>query len=160
MPTVKPDITALLSYYLQVTTGALGTETNPYKGKSFIQPGGQVAWDECDCDGQAWSRFVQATPIYDTPKANGIPCVVRWDVTLAVGVLKCAAGPTVRGVLPTAEQISAGGVTFGDDLTMLMHAIECDPMTYRMTGATPLGPEGGCAGSEVQFVVRMAPCCT
>lgn len=158
MSLILPDFTALLDYYKGVVVAALGTEEQPYGGTSFIQPGGVVAWDSCDCQGQAWSRFVQAVPIYDTPKANGIPCVVRWDVTLAIGVIKCASSVQGR-VMPTAEQINDGGVVFGDDLTMLMHAIECDPKKYRLVSAAPLGPEGGCAGSEVQFIVRVAPCC-
>lgn len=156
---LKADIRAILDYYLAVAVDALSTEEKPYGGKAFVQPGGEVAWDECDCEGQVWSRLVTAQPVYGPSKANGKTCVVRWDLTLAVGVLKCAAGPTSRGKMPSAAQITEGGHTFADDLLAIMTAIECDETKYRMNDAVPLGPNGGCAGSEVRFIVRMTPCC-
>lgn len=150
-----PDFAAYLDFYLALIGGVL----TPTPGKMFVQPGEEVAWDQCDCNGQAWSRLVNAVPVYGTSKANGIPCVVRWDVTLAVGVLRCVAGPTDKGTLPKGETITADGHQFAADIATLMQAIECDPGVYRVLEAVPLGPQGGCAGSEVRFLVRLAPCC-
>ncbi|QGJ92696.1 hypothetical protein QDA04_gp26 [Microbacterium phage Megan] len=151
-----PDFAAYLAHYVAL----VGTALTPTPGKLFIQPGEQVAWDQCDCDGQGWARLVSATPTYSTPKANGIPCVVRWDVQFAVGVLRCVAGPTNKGSLPTGAQITADGVRFAEDMLALMSAIECDQYVYRVLEAVPLGPQGGCAGSEVRFTVRVQPCCS
>ena len=168
---IKADIRKLLNFYLALAVEALsvpadeeaGTPAIPFTGKQFVQPGTEVAWDQCDCDGQIWSRMVRAEPIYDTPKANGIPCVVRWDVQLAVGVLRCVAQPTQgtngRVILPSGDQITDDGHRFADDILDLMTAIECDTSKYRVVEAVPLGPNGGCAGSEVRFIVRVTPCC-
>lgn len=150
-----PNFQAYLDHYLALVAGSLV----PAPGKTFVQPGEEVAWDQCDCNGQAWSRLVRAEPIYGTAKANGIPCVVRWDVQMAVGVLRCVSGPTDKGTLPKGETITAEGHQFAADIAALMQAIECDGYTYRLLEAVPLGPQGGCAGSEVRFLVRIAPCC-
>lgn len=148
-----PDFNAYLDHYRDL----VGTTLTP--GKLFVQPGELVAWDQCDCNGQGWSRLVNATPVYGSPKANGIPCVVRWDITMAVGILRCVTGPTDKGTLPSGAQITSDGHRFASDLAALMQAVECDAFTFRLTEAVPLGPEGGCAGSEVRFIVRVGPCC-
>jgi hypothetical protein len=160
-----PDLNSWLDHYLAVAVEALGTpatETTPaipFMGKAFVQPGEQVAWDQCDCDGQAWVRLVRADPVYGTRKANGKRCVVRWDVQLAVGVLRCVTGPSDRGTLPKAATITTEGHRFADDFAALLAAVECDQYTDTLLEAVPLGPEGGCAGSEVRFTVRTEPCC-
>lgn len=150
-----PNFTTYLTHYRDLIAERL----EPTPGKVFIQPGGEVAWDQCDCEGQAWARFVTATPVLGTRKANGQSCVEWWDVTFAVGVLRCVKGPTQRGILPSGEQISADGERFATDLVTLMTAIECDGFVRQIGQALPLGPSGGCAGSEVQFIVRVQPCC-
>uniref|UniRef100_A0AAU7J891 Tail terminator n=1 Tax=Microbacterium phage Sunny TaxID=3144828 RepID=A0AAU7J891_9VIRU len=149
-----PDFTASLTHYREAITGAL----TPTPGRIFSQPGGEVAWDQCDCDGQAWSRIVSLTPVIGTRKANGIACVEWWDVTFAVGVLRCVQGPTQRGNPPSATAVTADAERFATDLLALMAVIENDPYVRQITQATPLGPQGGCAGSEVQFIVRLEPC--
>ncbi|WKW87064.1 hypothetical protein SEA_NICOLE72_27 [Microbacterium phage Nicole72] len=150
-----PDFASFLTYYRDL----VGTALTPTPGKLFVQPGEQVAWDQCDCDGQGWARLVRADPIYGQTKANGVPCIVRWEVQFAVGVLRCVTGPTDKGKLPSAATISSEGVVFANDMVALMSAIECDQYVKRMIEAVPLGPEGGCAGSEVRFVVHVQPCC-
>lgn len=150
-----PDFATYLDHYV----AALSTALTPTPGKVFVQPGEEVAWDQCDCDGQAWARIVNAVPVIGTRKANGVACVEWWDVTIAVGVLRCVKGPNERGKLPSAEQITADGHRFADDMVALMTMVECDQYVRQITTANPLGPQGGCAGSEVQFIVRMQPCC-
>ncbi|QGJ95253.1 hypothetical protein QDA11_gp33 [Microbacterium phage Jayden] len=150
-----PDFKVYLDHYRDLIAAAL----DPVPGKVFVQPGAEVAWDQEKCDGQAWSRIVTLTPVLGTRKANGVACVEWWDVTFAVGVLRCVANVNQRGKLPTAEQITADGHEFADDLVALLTAIECDQYVRQIVTATPIGPQGNAAGSEVQFIVRVQPCC-
>lgn len=150
-----PDFKVYLDHYVEQIKVSL----DPVPGKVFVQPGDEVAWDQCDCDGQAWAKIVNVVPVLGTRKANGVACVEWWDVTFGVGVLRCVKGPNQRGVLPTGAQITADGHRFADDLVALMTMVECDPYVRQIVQATPLGPQGGCAGSEVQFIVRVQPCC-
>lgn len=150
-----PDFNVYLDHYLAAASAAL----TPTPGKTFVQPGEEVAWDQCDCDGQAWSRLVTAVPVYGERKANGKRCVVRWDVTFAVGVLRCVKVPNARGVLPTGPQITEDGHKFAADMLALMTMVECDQYVDSVLEAVPLGPQGSCAGSEVRFTVRVQPCC-
>jgi hypothetical protein len=160
-----PDFNAFLDHYLEVAVAALGTPATdttpavPFGGKAFVQPGEEVAWDQCDCEGQAWSRLVRAQPVYGDRKANGKRCIVRWDVQLAIGSLRCVTGPTDRGTLPKAATITAEGHRYANDFAALLSAVECDPYTDTVLEAVALGPNGGCAGSEVRFNVRVGPCC-
>lgn len=154
----KPDFVAYLDHYVS----EVGRVLDPTPGKLFAQPGGEVAWDQCDCAGQGWARFVSAVPVYGDRKANGRRCVTRWDATFAVGVLRCVQSPTQKGQivrLPTGAQITEDGHTFARDLVALMGMVECDQYVDSMIEALPLGPDGGCAGSEVRFTVRVQPCC-
>lgn len=150
-----PDFKQWLDHYRDLIEAAL----TPTPGKVIVQPGGEVAWDQVDCEGQAWSRIVALAPVIGTRKANGVACVEWWDVTFAVGVIRCVKGPNQRGVLPNAAQITADGHRFADDLVALLTAIECDEYVRQIVTAIPLGPQGGGAGSEVQFIVRVQPCC-
>ena len=150
-----PDFKVYLDHYLDLIAAKL----TPVPAKVFVQPGGEVAWDQEKCDGQAWSRIVSLAPVIGTRKANGVACIEWWDVTFAVGVLRCVANVNNRGKVPTAAQITADGHEFADDLVTLLTAIECDEYVRQVTGVTPLGPQGNMAGSEVQFIVRVQPCC-
>jgi hypothetical protein len=149
------DVAGWLDRYLAIATAAL----DPVPGKTFIQPGGEVAWDQCDCDGQAWSRLVGIQPIVGQIRANGLPCGVQaWELQLAVGVLRCVHTVTDRGTFPTGPQITDDGHRFATDGANLLQAVTCAPYTRSIIGLTPLGPLGGCAGSEVVFTVRVNPC--
>lgn len=154
MVNTNVNLTYWLDAYLAITLAAVGPV-----GKSFIQPGGEVAWDQCDCDGQAWSRVVAVTPVTGNNLANGMPCgILYWDLQLAVGVLRCVHTVTDRGTFPTGPQITEDGHKFAEDAANLLQAVTCAPYTRSVTGLTPLGPLGGCAGSEVVFTVRVKAC--
>lgn len=149
------DLNLWLDQYLAIAVGAL----DPKPGKTFIQPGGEVAWDQCDCNGQAWARLVTAVPVLGQTLARGMPCgILAWDLQLAVGVLRCVHTVTDRGTFPTGAQITDDGHQFGEDAANLLQAVLCAPHTRQIIGLSPLGPLGGCAGSEVLFVVRVAAC--
>lgn len=148
------NIAAWLDRYLAVAMSAL----DPAPARQIVQPGLEVAWDEC-CDGQGWSRLIGVIPVLGANRANGMPCGIQWwNLQLAVGVIRCVHVVDDNGVAPSAAQITADGDQFATDVSDLLQAIVCDKYTYAVTGITPLGPQGGCAGSEVQFTVRVNAC--
>lgn len=150
-----PNLSGFLDHYLAIAAAAL----TPVPGKQFVLAGGEVPWDQCDCNGQVWSRIVNVQPIFGTSRANGQPCaVLRWEVTLAVGVIRCVAVPSQNGTLPTGVKMTADGHQAADDLANLMQAVLCDPLTSSVNSGQPVGPGGGCAGSEVEFLVKLNAC--
>ena len=151
-----PDIQGALDHYLAVAVAAL----DPVPGKQFVLAGNEVPWDQCDCDGQVWSRVVSMVPIIANVKANGQPCtVLRWELTLAVGVIRCVAVPAEgSGKLPSGAKMTLDGHKAATDMANLVQAVLCDPNTLTMPGALPLGAQGGCAGSEVTFTTKLTPC--
>ena len=153
--TTPLKVKEFLHHYLDVVVAAL----DPVPGKQFVLAGGEVPWDQCDCNGQVWSRVVNLQPVVGNTKANGQPCtVLHWEFTMAVGVIRCVAVPTESGKLPGGARMTQDGDRAALDLAAMIQAVVCDPLTYNVTSGVPLGALGGCAGSEVTFVVRLAPC--
>ena len=150
-----PKVKEWLHHYLDAAVAAL----DPVPTKQFILAGGEVPWDQCDCNGQVWARVVSLNPVLGPTKANGQPCVVQhWDLTMAIGVIRCVAVPSDSGKLPTGPRMTQDGDKAADDLARLVQAVVCDPLTSTIQGGVPLGAQGGCAGSEVTFGVRIKPC--
>lgn len=146
----------LVAEYAALAAGAL----SPAPGRLIvIQPGAEVAWDQCDCDGQAWARIITVTTPEMRVKASGLPCGVSWwNVLMAVGVLRCVSPMADDGEPPSAAAVSADGGRFTADLSNLLQAVGCAPRTQSIVEGVPLGPQGGCAGSEVRFMVRVPVC--
>lgn len=134
---------------------------DPPVGRAFVAPGLEVAWDDC-CDGQVWVRLLQLAPVVSQQlrKANGRhQCAVDiWEVTAAIGVVRCVHSMKDDGTPPTPEEITADGLQMAEDMQNLMSAIQCcvEPTTFVRWNST--GPAGGCSGGEWQFVVRIAGC--
>lgn len=150
------DLEQWLEYYVQALQSL-----SPVPAKQIIQPGLEVAWDSCqdpDC-GMGWARIVEVTPI-SAPKArvlaNGARCgITGWRVLIGVGVLRCVAGLTKQNKLPSAAAISADGGQFARDMAVLVQVLSCDDYVKEFINALPLGPEGGCAGSEVVVAIEI-----
>ena len=127
------------------------------------QPGAEVAWDEF-CGGQVWGRVVNVSSGPNQAKASGNVCSIPWwVVTLGVGVLRCVKGvETVgkRAVVPTGEQITEDGAQSLADIATLLEVVTCSGYTTGDAAITytPLGPNGGMAGGEFQFTIRIGSC--
>lgn len=121
-------------------------------GRSIIQPGLSVAWDDC-CDGQLWVRINGATPVYQ----GNSDCSVALDVTYAVGIIRCVHSLSDRGKAPTQGQITTDGLDMIDDMCRIYSALDGVKLGHRLTlGAwTPMGPNGGCAGGEWAVATRL-----
>jgi hypothetical protein len=156
-PVQAPDLENWMLYYGQALLSL-----DPVPAKLIVQPGLEVAWDSCkdpDC-GMGWVRIVEITPLVAPRQrvlANGARCgVTGWDVKLGVGVIRCIATLDAKGRPPSATRISDDGGQFARDMAVLIQVLTCDDNTKAFVNALPLGPEGGCAGSEVIISVEIA----
>lgn len=150
------QIGPVLAEYVAAATAAL----SPMPERIITyQPGAEVAWDGC-CDGQLWGRVVTISPGGVQPiKANGLPCGIgHWDVTLALGIIRCVGVVNDKGKPPTAERITNDGAQMLADLAALQEVITCLGFTRTVVAWTPVGPQGGCAGGEWTFTVRLGGC--
>jgi hypothetical protein len=148
---------------LDCAAGAL----NPPAGRAALYPGGQVAWDQCDCDGQVWVRLISLVPsggpISERGRNLTTPCgVLMWTATLGVGVVRCVTSLDSQGNPPTAAELTADTVQMTADLADLAAALQCclaeQVNKLTMVRWDPLGPDGGCAGGEWQVTVLMSNC--
>jgi hypothetical protein len=122
-----------------------------------LQPGEEVAWDEC-CDGMLYVKVINVTPVQGNTKANGMPCgILAWSVQFGIGVLRCVATIDDRGNPPGAVKINADGAQFSKDMSNLLASVVCLGEAT-INEAVPLGPQGTCAGSEVRFTLRLPVC--
>lgn len=118
---------------------------------------GEVAWDGC-CDGQLWGRIVAVDPHVSAQAATVACGVDYWLVTVAVGVIRCVETVDDRGNSPRPARVEADGRQQALDLAAIERAVLCDDRVHTVNGWTPLGPEGGCAGGEWEFVLRFSTC--
>lgn len=137
------------------------TEALPPVGRSFVAPGALVAWDDC-CDGQVWTRLVNAVPAPATAsplRASGHLCAVPWwTLTVVVGVVRCAHTVDDEGNAPTPAELSSDAEEGLADMWTILRVISCQVKHERMGTWTPVGPQGGCVGGEWTFTARIPGC--
>lgn len=150
------QIGPVMSEYIDAAVKAL-----PVKPGRVIkyQPGEEVAWDSCCDGGQLHARVVTIQPGPTVAKANGLPCgIPHWDVTIGMGLLRCVAVVNDKGKAPSAAVITSEGEQMLNDLAVLQEVITCLGKTRQVVAWTPQGPQGGCAGGEWTFIVRLQAC--
>jgi hypothetical protein len=135
---------------------------------------GVLAWDGCDCGVLA----VQVTRVYPSRSfptdASGAPdfqaCPVLYlAVDMTVTVLRCAPSPDDYGRPPSCDQLAVSAATWRADAATVRAALACCLPVLRdagimeefaLRGLRPVGPEGGCVGSEQSLTVGLcAPGC-
>lgn len=113
----------------------------------MILPGNEVPFDYCE-DGQAWARLVSIVPV----EGDRIPqaCVAQWDITIEVGILRCAPMLGEDGELPPLSENIDSATAQIADLGIMHKVLTCcqmegaPPVTLREY--VPVGPDGGCLG--------------
>ena len=158
---------AALDLIFPVLHGLLGHAEgalDPAPGRSLVQVGQEVAWDDC-CDGQVWTRLISITPMEGGGRAPNALCgVTAWQATIGVGTIRCVSVVDDRGVAPLASMITGEAEQMALDLQALQQVILCTlgtlPNVHRVTVGnwTPLGPLGGCAGGEWTVDVILPAC--
>lgn len=148
----------ILKRYVDAAVAAL----NPTPGRIIeVAPGAEVAWDQCDCNGQIWSRVIDMTPHLSSEIRGvaGPKCGVDyWIVQVALGVIRCAASMDEDGTPPSAREVSADGYQMLADMQVLQQVVLCSPDTWQVRQWTPSGPLGGCHGGEFVFTIRVNTC--
>jgi len=113
-----------------------------------ILPGEQVPFDYSD-GGMAWVRtaLIAPMPVLD---AGGRACGVEYDVTVSLGVLRCAPMLSDSGEFPTVEEQFEAFRQQTVDMGIIHKVIACCKTGIGSNAAigeyTPVGPEGGALG--------------
>jgi hypothetical protein len=132
-------------------------------GRSLIMPGDRVVWDDC-CDGQLWVKVdsIQGARSMREPAVQ--PCAATYNVTLSVGVVRCASMLDDQGNIPTTAAMTADALTVLQDYADVLAGITCCFAPQELVAAlriqdwTPVGPEGGCVGGTVGVSFTFNPC--
>lgn len=131
-------------------------------GRVALYPGGEVAWDQCDCDGQLWVRLTEMERAGDGDR-NGTPCgPLLWKATLGVGVIRCVGTLDDQGNSPPTNRLNMDTLQMTQDMSDLAVAMTCclspqlEESRLQMLTWNPLGPQGGCAGGEWVFTVLVS----
>lgn len=141
-------------------------------GLSFIQPGLQVAFDNCcENEGQLWVRLIQAFPA-GGPRSGPFPTadmvqacgVSALAARIGLGTVRCAHVVNDGGAPPSGDDMTSDALGIFADSSILLAAIEEPISKLRLvkkalvTTWTPVGPSGGCAGGEWEFVALIDDC--
>lgn len=121
-------------------------------------PGANVAYDYCDEGGMAWARLAGITSVQQLVQ-NG--CVVEYDATIELGILRCAPAPDGDGNLPSGpEHLAAFLQQMHDMNTMWKVLVDTDiPAVFTafvLGDYVPIGPDGGCLGGIWQVTARFS----
>lgn len=179
-----PTTAMPLAFYTVITGAAecvreeLDIETNPccegvesaFRFVAFSP--GEIAWDNCEC-----GSFTQSagptlysddgrTPISLFDRQNNCgPFYVGVDVTAII--LRCAPGVDSNGNPPTAAQLDAAAQLWSTDSDAIRRGITCclknlleedEIEGYQIMSQTPVGPAGGCVGSQLVYRIWLLNC--
>lgn len=120
-----------------------------------IAPGMDVAWDD-PCNGYLYARVESIVPHVQVPRPAASGCrVAYFVVTVAMGLLRCAATVDSRGNPPTPAQIGADGLEMTADIATMAHVLQANDRTRDIVRWLPLGPQGGMHGGEWFFTFQV-----
>lgn len=127
-----------------------------------------IAWDDCQC-GQLVISEVRRFPSREFPLEEvdhqehcGEPWIV---VEYIMSLTRCVPISSASGQAPTMAQLGTAAFQLSKDMTDLRRAVYCclqalyddlgdETIDAFQLGAQPtIGPEGGCAGSELTVLV-------
>lgn len=137
---------------------------------------GQIAWDSCG-SGQCGQLALSTARMY---LANQFPAqeAARLGISVQGGcgapylcadyslqLIRCVPGPDENGTPPSAEALDAAAKMLSDDAEIVVPNVACSLqgmvnayviMDYAIVQAPIVGPQGGCAGVQVDFSVARA----
>lgn len=137
--------------------------------------GAEVPWDECDCGMLAFSvnnRYIALQ--FPVPAIDQLQnCDTQYVVIdAALTIVRCVARPSDNGVSPKPAAMNADFAVAESDAFTLWNTANCALSAMRdssprviadviVNQCVPLGAQGGCAGSQLQFKMglwRPCPC--
>jgi hypothetical protein len=144
--------------------------------RACVVPGSNVAWDQCDC-GQLAVVVTRSFPSVTFPQeasaaatasfaGNCVPLVVA---EITISLVRCVPGPTDAGDPPSCEALSEAARLQEIDAHAVRTAVQCHLVAeetehrritnFVIRGQQRVGPEGGCAGSELLVTVGKIDAC-
>ena len=124
---------------------------------------GQPVWDAC-CDGGQLTAFVNRIFVHDAfPATEGgsINCMAPLAGDFTLQLIRCVPTVTDDGVAPTCEALSDSARLIYEDMYIALRAVICCLAAYKkkrsfaVRDTRTVGPQGGCAGFEIQFTVQL-----
>jgi len=146
--------------------------------RACVVPGQQVAWDNCCSGEQGGQLTVNVARLYpsrlfpDLDQGRPSNCIVPYMVVqYNITILRCSPTQTDRGHPPSCASLSANAELTLQDLELVRLGVACclldedtltpllgQPYSWVFGDSVTLGPEGGCAGSQLIVFVGMPPC--
>lgn len=171
------DLTAIETTIIVTGTGqaavdALDDVGPEVKRKCLLVPGIDVAWDQCQCGQFAQTliaEYLTNTPFDGGNALAGNGCGLSYRViSVATSLVRCIPTMDGNGHPPTCAKLLAAGVQDVRDRAAVRLGILChledllaaDTISYYQIGPqTPLGEQGGCAGSVLVWSVALPNRC-
>lgn len=129
---------------------------------------GSIAWDGCECGAlyvSVLNTFLSDVFPMMLEEPVGVGCDASQEVAvITVQVLRCAPGPDTAGNPPTPAQLDTCAQQIAADSFNAVAAVEkvlCgmknkdDILEYLLRETAPVGPDGGCVGTEINVSVAL-----
>ncbi|MDK1473609.1 hypothetical protein QNO07_09275 [Streptomyces sp. 549] len=162
-------ITGPLKWYTVAETirAAVHADLTVTPQRSGVVPGA-IAWDECDCGMLAVAQnrvyLSDAFPEPSTAPA-GARCDAAWEVgEYVLQLIRCAPNPQGQSLAPEVVALDASAQEVMRDTYEVLKAMSetlCrmhdarDISDFQLLPLTSQGPEGGCVGVEVVFLIGL-----
>lgn len=130
---------------------------------------GEIAWDQCECDGQLAVSVARVYPYEIFPQeisAVATPaCQAPYEAAeIIISVIRCAPQPQGQDLAPSCAELDTATGVHLQDVSQVLDATSrklCamyssdDVTDYLITSATALGPEGSCVGFALRVLVGL-----
>lgn len=129
-----------------------------------VYPGGEVAWDDCEC-GLLAVNHTNLYPSRTFPEPTREPpfrCDPPWWVaTLVVTLVRCV-GTGEADRAPSCEELDAATLTQDVDVEAMQRGVACCFSTrqppWLIGDHLPVGPDGACVGSQLTVLAAFGNC--
>jgi hypothetical protein len=129
--------------------------------RAFVASG-TVAWDSCCDGGQLWVGVDRIYAYGTFPAPAGIvTCSPPLATDIVIGVLRCAPTINDQGEAPSAAALSASSAQVYEDAYAVTNGVLCcltptaRQRPFVMGNQRPIGPQGGCVGTELRLTVAL-----
>lgn len=130
---------------------------------------GQIAWDDCTCDGVlavTTPRIFLSENFPDEADGTvGVRCQAPYEVgEFTVSIIRCAPQPEGQEMAPAADDLDSAAGLMLQDAAETMDAVSAllcqlkdneDISDYLITPAEATGPEGACVGFTLRVLVSL-----
>ena len=159
---MTPDLLVRLTQeLLDCACSALEKTACGCPSRAFVAAGA-VAFDSCCDTGQLWVGIDRIFAYGNFPAPAGVvTCSPMLAADLTIGVLRCAPTLNDQGEAPAAQLLTGSAAQVWEDAYTVITAVSCclaeagKLRPFVMGNQRPLGPAGGCTGSELKVTVAL-----